>query len=45
MTADYWIKKLNLQPHPEGGYYKEVFRSHNKVNLNQKKHQTIFCWH
>jgi len=26
-TASYWIKQLDLQPHPEGGYYKEVFRS------------------
>ncbi len=23
----YWIDKLNLQPHPEGGYYREVYRS------------------
>ncbi len=26
-TADYWIKHLNLQPHPEGGYYSETYRS------------------
>ncbi|WP_214073349.1 cupin domain-containing protein [Mucilaginibacter sp. dw_454] len=26
-----WIDHLNLQPHPEGGYYKEVFRSANCV--------------
>jgi predicted cupin superfamily sugar epimerase len=26
-TAAYWISHLNLQPHPEGGYFKEVFRS------------------
>lgn len=30
-TAQYWIDHLNLQPHPEGGYYKEVFRSANGV--------------
>nr|WP_067057946.1 cupin domain-containing protein [Mucilaginibacter sp. L294] len=30
-TAQYWIDHLNLQPHPEGGYYKEVFRSQNEV--------------
>ncbi|MBN2144720.1 MAG: cupin domain-containing protein [Candidatus Aureabacteria bacterium] len=23
----YWIEKLNLQPHPEGGYFREVYRS------------------
>jgi predicted cupin superfamily sugar epimerase len=26
-SADYWIKKLNLQPHPEGGHYRESYRS------------------
>lgn len=25
--ASYWINKLQLMPHPEGGYYKEVYRS------------------
>ncbi|WP_428330895.1 cupin domain-containing protein [Mucilaginibacter sp.] len=25
--ASYWINRLQLLPHPEGGYYKEVFRS------------------
>jgi len=30
-AASYWIKHLNLQPHPEGGYYKEVFRSQQQV--------------
>jgi len=31
-SADYFIKKLNLQPHPEGGYYREVFRSQNSIS-------------
>jgi predicted cupin superfamily sugar epimerase len=30
-NAAYWIKHLNLQPHPEGGFYKEVFRSEMEV--------------
>jgi len=30
--AAYWIQQLSLQPHPEGGYYKEVFRSKQEVN-------------
>jgi predicted cupin superfamily sugar epimerase len=30
-TAKYWIDKLNLQPHPEGGYYKEVYRSEENI--------------
>ncbi len=25
--ATYWINRLDLQPHPEGGFYKEVYRS------------------
>lgn len=27
MDAQYWIDKLDLQKHPEGGYYKEMYRS------------------
>jgi uncharacterized protein len=26
-TAAYWIKKLGLVPHPEGGYFRETYRS------------------
>jgi predicted cupin superfamily sugar epimerase len=26
-SAAYWIEKLNLLPHPEGGYYRETYRS------------------
>ena len=25
--AAYWIRHLELQPHPEGGYFKEIYRS------------------
>ncbi|MBI9034624.1 MAG: cupin domain-containing protein [Bacteroidales bacterium] len=32
--AVYWIDKLELLPHPEGGYFKEVYRS--SENINQK---------
>jgi len=31
MVQTKWIKHLNLQPHPEGGWYREVFRSANQV--------------
>jgi predicted cupin superfamily sugar epimerase len=29
MTKDsaYWIHKLNLEPHPEGGYYRQTYRA------------------
>lgn len=26
-TAEYWIKRLRLRPHPEGGYYRETYRA------------------
>ena len=26
-TAEYWLKKLNLEKHPEGGWFKEVYKS------------------
>jgi len=28
------VKKLELQPHPEGGFYKETYRSQEKINLD-----------
>lgn len=31
-TADYWIEKYNLTPHPEGGYYAETYRSAESVS-------------
>jgi len=27
MNTAYWIEKLDLQIHPEGGFYKEIYRS------------------
>lgn len=30
--AAYWIKQLSLLPHPEGGFYKEMFRSTQEVS-------------
>jgi predicted cupin superfamily sugar epimerase len=33
MTSDYYIKHLQLLPHPEGGYYKETYRSQNSIIL------------
>jgi hypothetical protein len=29
--AAYWIEKLNLLPHPEGGYFAETYRSEEGV--------------
>lgn len=30
-TASYWIDSLSMQPHPEGGYYRETYRSAESV--------------
>ena len=29
--AEYWIEKLGLEKHPEGGYYKEIYRSAESI--------------
>ena len=31
--ADFWIKRLKLEEHPEGGYYAETYRSDMMVDL------------
>lgn len=33
-TAKYWIEKLNLQKHPEGGWFKEVYRADEIIPQN-----------
>ncbi|MCF8298726.1 MAG: cupin domain-containing protein [Saprospiraceae bacterium] len=33
-SADYWIEKLDLKKHPEGGYYKEFYRSNEVIDEN-----------
>ena len=32
-TSSYYIEKLGLQPHPEGGYYSETFRSETSLSF------------
>jgi len=27
MKAQYWVDRLGLAPHPEGGYFREIYRS------------------
>ena len=33
MTAKYFINNLQLQPHPEGGFFKETYRSSGTIAL------------
>ncbi|WP_158797529.1 cupin domain-containing protein [Pedobacter sp. L105] len=42
-NASYWIKQLNLLPHPEGGYYKEVFRSAIEVTKKSSAKTSKAC--
>lgn len=39
-SANYWIKKLNLIRHVEGGYFKEIYRS--EILLNKEYLSPIF---
>lgn len=32
--ASYWIEKLRLEKHPEGGYFREVFRSTDVLEMD-----------
>ncbi|EPZ43537.1 cupin domain-containing protein [Alicyclobacillus acidoterrestris] len=40
MNAQAWIQQLDLQPHPEGGYYKELY--HSGVFLEDPAIQTQY---
>lgn len=33
-TAQYWIDKLELIEHPEGGYFKETYRSEEEISTD-----------
>ncbi|NTV98907.1 MAG: cupin domain-containing protein [Chlorobiaceae bacterium] len=32
--ADFWIERLQLQAHPEGGYYRETYRSPETLDFS-----------
>ena len=36
-NAEFWIRSLEMLAHPEGGFYKEVFRSQLEVEVPQGK--------
>lgn len=33
-TAKYWVTKLALKPHPEGGFFREIYRATAQVAAN-----------
>jgi len=37
MKAKYYITNLNLEKHPEGGYFKETYRSDEIVSIDDRK--------
>jgi hypothetical protein len=32
LPADFWIERLQLTPHPEGGYYRETYRCRERID-------------
>jgi predicted cupin superfamily sugar epimerase len=42
-NAAYWTDLLNLQPHPEGGFYRETFRSAMQVTTVDTKRVKQAC--
>jgi len=34
IDAAYWIDRLGLQPHPEGGYFRETYRADQRVTVD-----------
>ncbi len=41
-TAKAWIDALQLLPHPEGGYYREMVRSADPVNLPDGRRRVCY---
>ena len=40
-NSKYWKEKLGLFPHPEGGYYKEIYRSEEKTQTSWGKNRNV----
>lgn len=38
--AQYWIDQLHMQPHPEGGFYAETYRSEGKIKELDRHYST-----
>jgi uncharacterized protein len=34
MNAEYYIRKLKLEPHPEGGFYRQTYRSTEEIPVS-----------
>ena len=40
-SAQYYISKLNLIGHPEGGFYAEIYRSQQKIKNSEGNNRNI----
>ncbi len=37
-TAEEWIDRLELAHHPEGGFYRETYRSEDRITIGEENH-------
>lgn len=43
-SAEYWIHELKLQTHPEGGYFREVYRSEEAIQDLPSRYKGPRCF-
>ncbi|OCA84219.1 cupin [Bacillus sp. FJAT-27225] len=41
-NAEYWIEKLELEPHPEGGFFKQTFKSEELLDGKKTLYTSIY---
>lgn len=41
-TASFWIRRLHLKPHPEGGYFRETYRSPERLKARRFRGPRVF---
>lgn len=42
IDKNYWIQKLELQVHPEGGFYREILRSEDLINSDFHRQKSLY---
>lgn len=42
MNKEQWIEKLHLEPHPEGGFYKEILKSNQTMSDGNVLYTSIY---
>jgi predicted cupin superfamily sugar epimerase len=43
MTPQEYVDRLKMLPHPEGGFYKEIFRSNQTINFPNFEGERSLC--